>query len=77
MQMHGWPIWLPLMLFCVVTACVEMNPLRVWTFRLLESSCILEVRKCDLRLLILLTHKNVLILSTWVSELIEIDFDFH
>ena len=76
-QMHGLPIWLPLMLFCVVTACVEMNPLRVWTFRLLDSSCILEVRKCDLRLLFLLTHKNVLFLSTWVSELIEIDFDFH
>ena len=76
-QMHGLPIWLPLMLFCVVTACVEINPLRVWTFRLLDSSCILEVRKCDLRLLFLLTHKNVLFLSTWVSELIEIDFDFH
>ena len=42
-QMRGLPIRLPLMLFCVVTACVEMNPLRVpyvWTFRLLDSSCI-------------------------------------
>ena len=28
-QMHGLPIWLPLMLFCLVTACVEINPLRV------------------------------------------------
>ena len=33
MQMHGLPLWLPLMLFCVVTACVEMNPLRAWTYR--------------------------------------------
>ena len=29
MQMHGWPIWLPLMLFHVITECVEMSPLRV------------------------------------------------
>ena len=38
-QVHG----LTLIPFCVVTACVEMNPLRiplVWTFRLLDSNCI-------------------------------------
>ena len=29
----------------------------------------LEVRKCDLRLLFLLDHTNILFLSTWVSEL--------
>ena len=28
-QMRGLPIWLPLIPFRVVTACVEMNPLRV------------------------------------------------
>ena len=28
-QMRGLPIWRPLMLFRVVTACVKMNPLRV------------------------------------------------
>ena len=28
-QMRGSPIWLPLMFFRVVTACVERNPLRV------------------------------------------------
>ena len=28
-QMGGLPIWLPLMLFRVVTACVESNPLQV------------------------------------------------
>ena len=28
-QMRGLPIWLPLMLFCLVTACVEINSLRV------------------------------------------------
>ena len=44
-QMRGLPIWLPLMLmlFCVVTACFEMSPLRVplvWTLRLFDSSCI-------------------------------------
>ena len=39
-QMHSL-IWRPLMVFRVVTACVEMNPLRVpqvWTFRYLDSS---------------------------------------
>ena len=42
-QMCGLPLWPPLMLFRVVTTWVEMNPLRVllvWTFRLLDSSCI-------------------------------------
>ena len=42
-QMRSLPIWLPLMLFCMVTACVEMNLLRVpkvWAFWLLDSSCI-------------------------------------
>ena len=28
-QMRGLPIWLPLIPFCVVTACVEMDPLLV------------------------------------------------
>ena len=44
-QMRGLPILLPLMLLCVITACVKMNPQRatqVWTFRLLDSSCILR-----------------------------------
>ena len=55
-QMRGLTIWLPLIPFCVVTACVEMNPIRVpwvWTFRLLD----------------LLNHTNILVLSAWVSEL--------
>ena len=71
-QMRVLPIWLPLMLFCVVTACVEMNPLRVplvWTFRLLDSSCIFRSSEMWLRLLFLLNLKNILFLSTWVSEL--------
>ena len=41
--MRSLPIRLPLMLFCVVTACVEMNPLQVplvSIFRLLDSTCI-------------------------------------
>ena len=44
-QMRGLPILLPLMLLCVITACVKVNPLRatqVWTFRLLDSNCILR-----------------------------------
>ena len=28
-QMRGLTIWLPLIPFCVVTVCVEMNPIRV------------------------------------------------
>ena len=71
-QMRVLPIWLPLMLFCVVTACVEMNPLRVplvWTFRLLDSSCIFRSSEMWLRLLFLLNLKNILFLSAWVSEL--------
>ena len=44
-QMRGLPILLPLMLLCVITACVKVNPLRatqVWKFRLLDSNCILR-----------------------------------
>ena len=37
-------------------------------FGFLISSCILEVRKCDLKLLFLLNHTNILFLSMWVSE---------
>ena len=55
-QMHGLTIWLPLIPFCVVTACVEMNSIQVpqvWTFQLLD----------------LLNHTNILFLSARVSEL--------
>ena len=37
----------------------------------------LEVRKRDLRLLFLLNQTNILFLSMWVFEFIEINFDFH
>ena len=47
-QTRGLTIWPLLILSCLVTACVEMKPLRVpyvRTFRLLNSRCILDVRK--------------------------------
>ena len=75
-QMHGLPARLPLMLmlFCVVTACFEMNPLRVpycrcEHFDFSIQVAFLEVQKGDFRLLLFLNHKNMLFLSTWVSEL--------
>ena len=71
-QIRGLPIWLPLMLFRVVTACVEMNPHgspRCQHFGFSMQVAFLEVRNCDLTLLSLLNHKNNLFLSTWVSEL--------
>ena len=64
MQMRGLTVWLPLMLFWVVTACVEMNPLRVpkvWTFRLLDSSWIFRSSEMWFKFL----------------SFIEINFDFH
>ena len=69
-QMHDLPIWLPLMLFCVVTACVEMNPLWVpksWTFWLLDSSCIFRSLEMWFEVIILLNHTNVHE-NAWVSE---------
>ena len=64
MQMRGLTVWLPLMLFWVVTACVEMNLLRVpkvWTFRLLDSSWIFRSSEMWFEFL----------------SFIEINFDFH
>ena len=62
--------------FRVVTACVEMNPLQVpqvWTFRLLDSSCIFRSSEMLFEVIIinyyLLNHINISFLSTWVSEL--------
>ena len=52
--MRGLPIWLPLMLFRVVTACVEMNPLQVPQFGFSIQVAFSEVRKCYLRLLLLI-----------------------
>ena len=63
-QMHSLTIWLPLIPFCVVTACVEMNSIQVpqvWTFQLLD----------------LLNHTNILFLSARVSELHRNLFDFY
>ena len=62
------------MLFCVVTACFEMNPLRVPSCRCEHFGfsiqvVFLEVQKCDLRLSLFLNYKNMLFLSTWVSGL--------
>ena len=59
---------------CVVTTCFEMNPLQVPYSRCEQFAfsiqvAFLEVRKCDLRLLLFLNHKNMLFLSTRVSEL--------
>ena len=42
-QMGGFQIWLPLMFFCVVTACIESNPLRVFYVVVLWSTSIICV----------------------------------
>ena len=77
-QMRGLPIRLPimLMLFCVVTACFEMNPLRVpycrcEHFGFSIQVAFLEVQKCDLGLFLFLNHKKHLIsfhVSFWASS---------
>ena len=62
-QMRGLPIWLPLMLFCVVTACVEINP-PTGPLGVFISVSRFKFRKCDLGLLFLLNHTKTLFLST-------------
>ena len=59
--MRGLPIMLPPMLFCVVTACVEMNPPGFYGcehFGFSIQVAFLKVRKRDLRLSFLLNHKK-------------------
>ena len=74
MQMWGLTIWLPLIPFCMVIACVEMNLLQIPRcehFCFLIQVAFLEIRKWDLRLWFLLNHMNILFLSTrssfWAS----------
>ena len=59
--MRGLPILLSPMLFCVVTACVKMNPLGssgCEHFGFSIQVAFLEVGDCDLRISFLLNHKK-------------------
>ena len=79
-QMRGLPIRLPLMLFRVVTACVEMNPLRVpqvWTFRLLDASCIFRSSEMLFEVIIVIKPYKHFIsfhLSFWASSKLILTF---
>ena len=63
-QMRGLTIWLPLVPFCVVTTCVEMN------ISAFDSTCIFRSSGRDLRLLFLLNHTNFISfhVSFWASS---------
>ena len=75
-QMRG----LTLIPFCVVTACVEMNPLRiplVWTFRLLDSSCIFRSSEMWFGVIISIKpykHFNFFHVSFWASSKLILTF---
>ena len=78
--MRGLPIWLPLMFFRVVTACVEMNPLQVpqvWTFRLLDSSCIFRSSEMFFEVIIVIKPYKHFIsfhVSFWASSKLILTF---
>ena len=72
MQMHGLTIWLPLIPWSAwsqgMLKWTRYGSPRCVHLGFLNQVAFLEVRKCDLRLLFLLNHTNILFLSTWVFE---------
>ena len=72
-QMRGLPIWLPLIPFCVVTACVDK-----WCepFGFSIQVAFLEVRKCDLRFFYQ-TIRTFYFFPREFLSFIEIDLDFY
>ena len=80
-QMRGLPIWLHLMLFARSRHGVEMNPLRVplvWTFRLLDSSCIFRSSEMWFEVIIFIKpykHFISFYLSFWASSKLILTFN--